>query len=625
MTRDSRARWTRAALVCFALALMIYGCSASDGRSDSSGSGAGIANGTGVGGGALCGDCFGQDYTPCNDDGSPGMVVTCPEACVPGEGCLDCMPGETVCVGNEVHICDENGNITSEVVETCDVSAGLTCSDGACLDACIVAEDQPSNIGCTFWAVDMDQVDAFNDPASAPWGVALSNAGQAQANVTIEINEAPPGEPLDLMVVEQLSVAPGELQARVLPTREIDCGLQPNDYAAPGTCLSSRAYRITSSAPIVVYQYNVFENAFSNDASLLLPENALGTTYRVMGWPAGHPVDIGFGIIDRSAVTVLGTAENTIVTIKPSWRIRGNPPIDATPAGGTITVTIGPFDVLNIETDNGTFQDDPNTVADLSGTIVTSTKPVAVFSGVESTQAPYGSSMVSGLPTYPGWDPDSTCCLDHLEDQMFPVESVGNKYVITRSPIRSTGSWHEPDVLRFMGVAETANVTTSLPAPYDNFTLQPGEVRTTWTQTDVTVQSDKPVMVGQLLISQGYIDGALTGDPALTVFPPVEQFRTEYIILTPGSWTTNWVVIAAEVGSSVTIDGSAPGNCLTTTIGTLDGTSYESRRCPLAEGAHNLSGDAPFGVVAYGYGSAGSYAFAGGADVERIYEPPPLE
>ncbi|MEO1172532.1 MAG: adenylyltransferase/cytidyltransferase family protein [Myxococcota bacterium] len=67
----------------------------------------------------------------------------------------------------------------------------------------------------------------------------------------------------------------------------------------------------------------------------------------------------------------------------------------------------------------------------------------------------------------------------HLEEQLFPVEAVGNKYVITRSPIRSSGSWHEPDVLRFIAPAETTNVTTTLPPPYDSFTLQPGEVVST--------------------------------------------------------------------------------------------------------------------------------------------------
>jgi hypothetical protein len=595
-----------------------HGCSAAGENRKSSGE----SNGPGGGGiGGNCGMCAGLEYTPC-ENGEPGDVVVCPVDCAPGLGCTDCVPTNDLCVGNEVHACNDDGTV-GELVETCDPSANLVCSGGACIDGCIVAEDQASNIGCEFWAVDMDQVDSFNDPASAPWGVAISNASDAQASVVIEINEAPQGQPLLLTTVDSFTVPPNALQAVSLPTREVDCGITPNDYAAPGTCLSSQAYRITSTAPIVVYQFNVFENAFSNDASLLLPTNALGQVYRVLGWNAGHPVEIPVfpGIIDRSAVTIIGTQENTTITVKPSWRIRGNPPIAATAPGTDIVVTIGPFDVLNLETDNGTFSDDQMTIADLSGTLVLSDKPVAVFSGVETTQVPYGLT----IPTYPGWDPNDTCCLDHLEEQMFPVEAVGTKYVITRSPIRSTGSWAEPDVLRFIAPAEIAQVTTTLPAPYDSFTMQPGEVVTTYTQEDVIVTSDKPVMVGQLLISQGYIEGAATGDPALTVFPPVEQYRTEYVILTPGSWTTNWVVFAAEVGATITIDGAAPTGCVVTAAGDLEGVMYESRRCPLNEGAHAISGDSRFGVVAYGYGNAGSYAFAGGADVKKIYEPPPLE
>ena len=61
---------------------------------------------------------------------------------------------------------------------------------------------------------------------------------------------------------------------------------------------------------------------------------------------------------------------------------------------------------------------------------------------------------------------------------------------------------------------------------------------------------------------------------------------------------------------------------MVTTAGSLEGVTYESRRCPVGEAVHFISGDQPFGVVAYGYGNAGSYAFAGGADVKKIYEPP---
>ena len=208
---------------------------------------------------------------------------------------------------------------------------------------------------------------------------------------------------------------------------------------------------------------------------------------------------------------------------------------------------------------------------------------------------------------------------------MFPVQSVGSHYVITRSPIRSTGGFREPDVLRFLGVAEPATVTTNLPAPFDSFTLQPGEVKTTWTQNDIVVSATKPVMVGQILVSNQYVDGPYIGDPSLTIFPPVEQFRTEYVFLTPPSWTQNWVVIAAESGASVMLDDQATFGCIVEEAGVLEGKSYQARRCQVADGVHRLTGDKPFGIIAYGYGNAGSYAFAGGADVKPVYEPPPLK
>ena len=490
----------------------------------------------------------------------------------------------------------------------------VTCDDAA---------NKPSNFGCEFWAVDMDQQDAFNDPASAPWGVAISSAGFGTTEVSIEINLAPPGQPLDLMLVKQLSVGQDEVVPVELPTRELDCGAKPNDYNAPGTCLSSRAFRITSSAPIVVYQFNVFKNAFSNDASLLLPTPALGKYYRVVGWPAGHPVKL-LDIIDRSAVTIVGTAPDTTVTVIPRWRIKGNPPIAATKPGDLIVVKLGPFDVLNLETDDGTFQDNVKTIADLSGTSITSDKPVAVFSGVESTAAPGG---VLEIPTYPDWVDDNTCCLDHLEEQLFPVESIGAKYVITRSPIRSTGSYHEPDVIRFVGAAEDAAITTNLPPPHDKFLLKPGEVRTTWADADFVATGTKPFMIAQLLISQEYVDGPYTGDPALTVFPPIAQYRDQYRILTPTDdgvwgWQTNYVVLATEPANVITLDGVAPADCVITPAGTVDGADYESRRCPVDAGVHVLKGTTPFGVIAYGYAPAGSYAFPGGADVEPIYTPP---
>ncbi len=524
-----------------------------------------------------------------------------------------CSPGTSVCVGEEVHPCTPDGQVGLEVIETCDPGLGMTCAEGKCQSACELALVNPSNLGCEFFAADLDQQDAFNDPASAPWGVVLSNAGKGAAVVTIEINEAPPGQPLQLSEVKKVTVQPGTAESVVLPTRELDCGTKPNDYYSPGTCLSSRAVRITSSLPIAVYQYNVFANSYSNDASLLLPTHALGSKYRVLGWGAGHPILIeGPGIpyiLDRSYVTVVGVHPDTQVVVTPSWRIAGNPPIQATEPGGEISVKLGPFDVLNLETANGTLQDAVETMADLSGTLVQSTKPVAVFAGVESAGVP-GAFKV---PTFPGWQQEDSCCLDHLEEQLFPVEAIGLSYVVARSPVRSTSGFREPDVIRFVGAEKAATVKTSLPAPFDSFSLAPGEVKTTWAQNNFVVEATAPVLVGQLLVSGQFCQGAQIGDPSLTLMPSVDQFRSEYLVQMPAGWNESWIVLATEVGTTTLMDGLPPAGCTVEPAGQAADVAYESIRCKVSEGVHSLSGSKPFGVVVYGYGTAGSYAFAAGA------------
>ena len=429
--------------------------------------------------------------------------------------------------------------------------------------------------------------------------------------VTIEVNNAALGQPVATAVVAQGTVQAGSVETFALPTRELDCGVKPNDYASPGTCLSSNAFRITSSAPVSVVQLNPLVDKFSNDASLLLPTHLLGTMHRVVGWGAGHPIPLPLPtkIIDRSYVTIVGVQAGTKVKVKPSWRIRGNPPIAATAAGGEINVTLGPFDVLNLETDDATAADPAATRADLSGTFVASDKAVAVFSGVESAQVP-GALKIA---TPPGWKPGDTCCLDHLEAQVLPVEGAGTSFVISRSPVRASGGFKEADVIRFVGVTQAAQVTTNLPAPFNSFSLNPGEVKTTSSQGHVTVSSTQPIVVAQLLVSNQLVDSTKNGDPSLTIFPSVGQYQTDFLVPTPASWTNSYLVITQPKAAKVTLNGSAPAGCTVESAGTVGGVSYDVHTCPLTTGAsHRVASDQPVGVIAYGYAANSSYAFVAG-------------
>ena len=52
------------------------------------------------------------------------------------------------------------------------------------------------------------------------------------------------------------------------------------------------------------------------------------------------------------------------------------------------------------------------------------------------------------------------------------------------------------------------------------------------------------------------------------------------------------------------------------------GFTVEAEEKLKAQRPHAMVGDKPFGITAYGYGRAGSYAFVGGANVTKIYDPP---
>ncbi len=581
-------------------------------------------------GGELCGSCEDAVYTPC-EGGQPGEPIDCgliDQVCVHGEGCLPCAPGQPYCVGNDVYDCDPDG-LPGALVEECDSEAGEVCANGACANGCDVADDVPSNIGCEFWAVDLPNSRGIDDASSQPWGLVLANAGATPAAVIIERNIAALGEPENLVVLNQSMVGPGELATVELPRGELT-GWTPDTLEPPGptgTAKTNNGFRVTSTAPIVVYQFNTFTNDFSNDASLLLPTSGLGTVHRVIGYPTANPIVLPpplpqiAGLPDRSSVTVVGTQDGTHVQIRPATTTLSDmQSIPIAGPGDTISIQLDKWQVVNISSSG--------IPGDMTGTLVESDKPVAVFSSGERAIGPLA---LEGIPTPPGWDQNSDlCCTDHIEEQVFPATALGSKYVITRSPERSAGGWVEPDVLRFMAVAEPASVTTSLPAPRDHFELQTGEMFETWTQEDIIVESSAPIMVAQILVSQTYTV-AFIGDPALTYFPPVDQYRDTYVFLTPPTWIQNYFVLSTpysfggdgpSMGDFKLDGGPLPMDCVEEIIGELEGVEYWSIVCPVDEGAHTIDSDAAFGLTVYGYGPAGSYAYTGGADVKPIYDVP---
>ncbi|MSP16297.1 MAG: hypothetical protein EXR73_06720 [Myxococcales bacterium] len=578
------------------------------------------------------------------DGGGAGCGGGCPEGkvCVPELGCRDCFPGRTTCAGasgNEVWECGPNGTSGEHVM---DCAAEEQCVNGFCLTACQAAEANPSTVGCHFWAVDLDNsVDNFmgfmSDAAAAQFAVAVANVSDYGVSVSIYKNVAPYGQPPSRMLVVEATIGPNDLVELNLPQREVDGTMGQNAAYAPGTgsgtFVSSHAYEIESTGPVVAYQFNPIVQQFSNDASLLVPRQALGEHYFAMGWPTSNPCGappgdpLHFeGVPDHTYVTIIGQEEGTHVTVIPTHPVKASSGpsglvIPATPRGVPIEFDLGPFDVVNLESDQPEvsifmclmFADRDG---DFTGTQIHATKPVAVFTGNERGNGTGGAEP----PPPPGWD-GTTCCTDHLEEQMFPTESLGWNYAVSRSPVRSgEPGYEEPDLYRVLATIDGTTVTTSLAGADHQFALNAGEFRTFHAYAGFTVESSGgAIMLGQVLVSQGLVPGGI-GDPSFTVFPAVDQFRDHYVFLVPTTFQDNYLVAALPIGTSVDLDNSGefPPACSRRGIGTLAGVTYEQVTCRLTPGVHRLATSAPAGLTVYGYYSVGSYAYCGGSDVDVI-------
>lgn len=554
------------------------------------------------------------------DGGGDGGVNPCPggcpegKVCVPDLGCRTCFPNQPTCVANDVWTCGPDGE-PGAFDHAC--APDEECQGGVCVTACARAAADRSNVGCEYWPVDLDnEYSQFNDAAAEQFAIALANTSSFTVDVVVEQNNAPVGMPPQLSTVTTRQIPPSSLVVIDLPRREVDGSLAGMNEG-PGTMLSSRAYRVRTSYPVVAYQFNPIVQSFSNGASLLIPTSGLDDRYWVLGWPTANPIAGPFpipGIPDHSFVTIVGVTEAPVrVEVILGGPIVGGGGIPATPKGGMVTADLRAFDVLNLESDG--------IPGDLTGTLVIANGPVAVYSGGERAIVPIDVEP----PPPPGYDPSMLCCTEHFEQQMFPTTALGKAFVTTRSPPRSRNKANpEGDVWRVLGTEPGTVVTTNLPPPFHMFTVDTGKYFEFWSQQDFVLEASAPVIVGQYLVSQGYVENPeVGGDPEFIVFPPYEQFRKDYIFLVPPTFQKDYCVIAAPDGAQVLLDGANVSGeldplCEKYPAGLIGGQMYVAIRCPLVDGVHRVQADMPVGVTVYGYYNVGSYGYPAGAELKRI-------
>jgi len=509
-----------------------------------------------------------------------------PDGEVEGDGV--CTPGESLCIDAATRsLCRADGSGYDS--ERC--PDGYACVEGVCMGSaditCAEAEAMRYSIGCVYFAVDTNPL---HSTAPGNFAVALSNINRdTEASVSIEYKSGSSwydaaGGPVTLM--------PLQLETVSLPHR----------FAVGSSVNRGGAYRITSDSPIIVYQFNPLDGSSSyfSDASLLLPTSSLDTHYVVPAWPMGPADDDKpFGTPAHIQIAAARSGDTQVTVTTPILTAAGTEVAAVIPNTPT-TFTLGEGDVLQL--DVATFMDS------FTGTTVTASGPVALFSSNDCVNVPADLAA---------------CCCEHLEEQVFGLQTWGERYVASRVPQRGS----EAALWQILAAEDGTNVSfdagagvTGLPG---TLTLDAGQVSEFMASGggaqpgDFMVTADKPVLVTQFMVGAYLVaEGSNNGDPSMVQAVPVDQYLDRTVVLVPETWENDSFIITRPSDAEVTIDGFAvEPSVLWSAVGA---SGYEVARVPASDGVHVIEGSRPLGVLVVGYDAYDSYAYPGGLNQQLI-------
>ena len=409
-----------------------------------------------------------------------------------------------------------------------------------------------------------DFIVAFNPNLSGSgYTTELQLSSDAATEVTIDYPVNAPS------FTTTVSVLPGTVTIVTVPVTSA------SGWAA--NSIQDNAIRVFNDGNTEFTMYMVNRRQATTDAALALPIDTFNTEYLVSSYNA----------LFRGQFSVVAGFDNTTVTITPTNALVGRP------AGV-------PFDITLNRGEGYLAQSASSGVAgDVTGTKITSDRPVGVSNGNVCTNVPTGV----------------TAC-DHLFEVAQPLQSWGSSIPAANLPLRLNGS-----IYKILASEDNTTVTRNGAVVG---TIDAGEfIETAQLTGNQLFEGDKPIYVTQYMTGQSA--GNSTGDPAMGNMIPSAQYQSSYTFATPPGtqFAQNFVTIIADnadIGAgTILLDGApVPAGNFTP----IPGTNLSAAIEPIAGGTHSTSSlAAPHGITVEGYNSFDSYIYPGGALFQFINPP----
>ena len=381
------------------------------------------------------------------------------------------------------------------------------------------------------------------------------------------------------------------------------------EYALRNTTDRSKGIIVTAKNEkhVFVYAGQELIGQFATSSFLALPPHDLGAVSYTYIAAMIHTLDTlsfdaGTTESDIYAVVGIVSAENnTLLNIRPTRDVTIG--TELIKAGESIDVALHRAETLLIKS-----------VGDLTGTKVTSNRPISIFSGDQCTNVPSG-----------------VAACDPIVEQLPPVEAWGRQFATV--PLKTRMSF---DVFRVVAAEDSTMVNISCTlhngtkGNVDTYSLNESSfVDVNISSTDYCwMEADKRILLLQFAV--GVTADHVPSDPFMALVPAVSHYTNSFTLPVVQSSIVNFfhylnIIIPAEhyQPDQIFLDGQSLQSLVLECVAITHNGQTMAYGCQVKVNAttHTLihgNSRGVFGVISYGFALGFSYGHVGGMRLPKF-------